>query len=153
VRNYLFTFGSTAIALQANGVVTLTANPAGAVQAWWLKRSDSKRLLDECRVRGDIEQAAKRLRISLTEHSIALMRTDKALAQIDTILDGTQENGGLKQFNALYKRKRLQALAAGRTFVPYTTARARLQRALIEAVADGSQGRPLSFVMLRALEQ
>jgi hypothetical protein len=153
VRNYLFTFGSIAIALKARGVIVLTANPAGAEQAFWLKRTDGQRLLDECRVRGDIEAAARRLKIILTPHDLVMMKTDRALCQIDTILQMAQENGDLKRFNTLYKRKRLAALALGNRYMSYSTARQRLQRALVDAIADGSQGRPFTFVMHQVLEQ
>jgi len=150
IRNFLYTFGSTSIAITARGAILLTANPVGCEQAWWLKRTDAERLLAECYVKGDVEAAAKRLQIPLTAHDLAVMRAGKALAQIDVILEQAPASGDLRRFNAAYKAKRLRAQARGERFMSYGTAQEKLKRSLVAAIADGAQGRPFNFTVAMA---
>jgi hypothetical protein len=155
VRNYLFTFGSTSIAVTARGALVLTPDPAGHEAAWWLKRVDAQRLLAACYVKGDVEAAAKRLQIPLTSHEVAVMRADQRLAQLDQILEQAQQSGDLRRFNATYQARRIRAQAAGQKFMSYGTAQEKLKRQLVAAIADGTQGRPFSFgvAMARVFEQ
>jgi hypothetical protein len=155
VRNYLFTFGSTSIAVTRRGAVLLTANPEGHESAWWLKREVAKTLLNECFIKGDIEAAAARLNITLTPFEVGVMKADKALKCLDDILQQAQASGDLKRFNAIYRARRILAQALGTKFMSYRTAQERLKRSLVAAIADGTQGRPFSFAvsMARVFDQ
>jgi len=86
-------------------------------------------------------------------HEVALLRTEKALASLDAILQQAQASGDLKRFNATYKARRLRATAMGDKFMSYQTAREKLQRALVLAIASESQGQPFTFAMHRVFEQ
>jgi hypothetical protein len=128
------------------------ANPAGCEAAWWLKREDAKRLLAEARVRGDIEGSAKRQGITLTPHDVCMMRADRCLAQLSEILAHAKQSGDLHAFNQAYRRGRLRAQARGERFIPYSAAETKLKRLLVEAIADGTQGRPFRFALARVFE-
>jgi hypothetical protein len=147
VRRYLADFNTVAIAITSKGRVIVTPNPSGCERAWWLSKRDARRLHAAARAKGDVEGAAKRLDIGLTPHDVALMRADRALIRLDGILRKAQEAGELKTFNAEYAARRRAAVAAGRRFMGYPAAQARLRRALAACVADGCQGRPFSLVL------
>jgi hypothetical protein len=153
IRSYLSAFNSVAIVLTARGSVLITPDPSGFECAWWVRKEDAARLLEDARERGDVEASARRLGVTVTRHEIVLMRTDKALARLDAILAEAKRNGDLAMFNRGYRTKRLAAAANGATFMAYTTAEKRLKRALMAAIADGTQGRPFAFAMHQVLEQ
>jgi hypothetical protein len=150
VRQYLSSFNSIAIVLTSKGSILAVPNPSGYERAWWVRKPDAARLVEASRERGDVEQAARRLvpPVILTEHSVALMRTDKALARLNAILSDAQENGDLRLFNSTYREKRLAAAAVGQSFMPYVVAQKRLKRALVEAIAAGTQGHLFRLVLL-----
>jgi hypothetical protein len=152
-RSYLSAFDTIAVVITARGSVLTTPDPSGFECAWWVRKADAAQLLEDARERGNVEASARRLGISITRHEIVLMRTDKALARLDAILADAKRNGDLATFNREYRTKRLAAAAAGTGFMAYTTAEKRLKRALMTAVADGTQGRPFVFAMRQALEQ
>jgi hypothetical protein len=81
-----------------------------------------------------------------------MMRTDRCLAQLSEILAQAKARGELKQFNARYRQGRLRAQARGEKFMSYATAEHRLRRLLVEAVADGTQGRPFQFALARVFQ-
>src|SRR5262245_40250357 len=152
IRSYLSAFGAVAIVLTSKGSIIAVPNPTGYEAAWWVKKADAQRLVDEARERGDVEAAAKRLGIAITPHEIDLMRTDKALARLDTILADAQRNGDLRAFNKTYRQQRLAAVAAGSNYMPYNTAEKRLRRALVEVIAAGTQGREFELALCRVFE-
>jgi len=92
IRSYLSSFGAIAIVLTSKGSLLALPNPTGYEAAWWVKKSEAGKLLDEARERGDVEASATRLGISATRHEIILLRTDKALARLDRILADAQRN-------------------------------------------------------------
>jgi hypothetical protein len=153
VRSYLSSFDSIAIALTSRGSIITTPNPSGYECCWWVRKADAERLVEAARERGNVEATAKRLGITLTSHMVALAKVDRSLARLDGILAEAKRNGDLKQFNSTYRAKREAAVAAGVTFMPYTAAEKRLKRALVEAIADGTQGRPFQFALARVFEQ
>jgi hypothetical protein len=153
VLSYLRAFNSIAIAITRKGKVVTTSNPSGCETAWWLaSKVDAKRVLDEAQAKGDIEASAKRLRITLTPHPVALMKADRALARLDAILRAAQQSGDLQTFNRQYACRRQAAISTGKTFMPYTVARLKLQRSLMSVIADGIQGRPFQFAMVAVFE-
>jgi hypothetical protein len=152
VRSYLSSFGAVAVVLTRKGSLLAISNPTGFERAWWVRKQDAQRLLDEARERGDVEAAAGRLGINLTPHEIALLKTDRALARLDGLMREAQYNGQLKLFNKTYRAKRLAAVTAGANYMPYGTAQRRLKRALAAAIADGCQGREFAFAMRRVFD-
>ena len=66
--------------------------------------------------------------IVVTEQSVVLARANAAIERLDQRLVQTQRAGDPGFFNETYKLRRQQAQAEGRPFMPYTAARARLQR-------------------------
>jgi hypothetical protein len=55
--------------------------------------------------------------------------------RLDTQMHAAQETGDLVIFNREYRRRRLQAQAAGEAFLPYRVAVRRLRKAITEAAA------------------
>jgi hypothetical protein len=149
VRSYLSSFDSVAVVLTSRGSIISTPNPTGYERAWWVRKADAARLVEESRERGNVEASAKRLGIAVTVHEIAIMRADKALARLDSILADAKRNGDLKAFNRAYKCHRQAAMAAGAAYMPYTTAERRLKRALMGVIAANYQGREFQFAIAR----
>ena len=83
-----------------------------------------------------IAAAAGRLKFRLTDHATVMSRAEAAGASIEERLAEAQSGGELKAFNAAYARHRKAAQAAGRKFMTYNEARARL-RAVLAAAASG----------------
>jgi hypothetical protein len=52
-------------------------------------------------------------------------------------METLNKNGGLKEFNRLYKLRRMEAAAAGRGYASYASMLARLRRTLIPVLASG----------------
>jgi len=63
-------------------------------------------------------------------------------------LADANQNGDLRLFNSTYKSKRQAAVAAGQTFMPYGAAEKRLKRALVAAIAAGTQGQVFRLALL-----
>jgi hypothetical protein len=138
-----------AVVLTSRRSIISTPNPTGYERAWWVRKADAARLVEESRERGNVEASAKRLGIAVTVHEIAIMRVDKALARLDAVMADAQRNGDLRTFNRMYRANRLAAVAARSNYMPYNTAEKRLRRALVEAIAAGVQGREFQFALAR----
>jgi hypothetical protein len=80
--------------------------------------------------------AAGRLHFRLTDHATVLARAKAAGVELESKLTAAQDEGQLREFNQEYQRRRLAAKMAGRRFISYQEARARL-RALLAAAAAG----------------
>jgi hypothetical protein len=80
--------------------------------------------------------AAGRLHFRLTNHVAVLARAKAAGASLEARLTIAQDAGQLRDFNLQYQQHRLAAKLAGRSFIGYGEARARL-RALLAATAAG----------------
>jgi hypothetical protein len=83
-----------------------------------------------------ITAAAGRLHFRLTDHAAVLARAKAAGVELESKLTAAQDAGQLREFNQEYQRRRLAAKMAGRRFIGYQEARARL-RALLAAAAAG----------------
>ena len=86
------------------------------------------------------EQAPARARGVKVEHSCALQRTEELVNRLDARLAQPQRTGDVGFFNREYKRRRQQAQAAGRPFMPYKAAQARLRKALVGVAAGDRPG-------------
>jgi hypothetical protein len=137
-RRYLSALKLTAVYITSDGNVAVSRDPvrAGALTAWWVpdRRTAEAIVL---RAAGSsespaaaVESAAVELGVVLTEHALAVARAEKAAARIVRGRSAAQARGDLHFFNAEYKRLRAEAAAAGKSFMSYGQARARLQKAI-----------------------
>jgi hypothetical protein len=81
-----------------------------------------------------LAQAAADYRVTLTPHATAMARARNAAARIDSQLDAMMSGGGLRVFNAEYKRRRE---AAGGKFMSYKAAQMRLRQAIVPHLIEG----------------
>jgi hypothetical protein len=79
--------------------------------------------------------AAGRLHFKLTEHAIVMERIRLTGIALEGKLTAAQNAGVLREFNQEYKRRRIAAQRAGKRYLYYEAARAKL-RALLAAAAD-----------------
>jgi len=88
-----------------------------------------------------LAQAAAQCCVKLTPNAVAIERARSAAARIENHLDAMMANGGLRMFNAEYRRRRE---AAGGKFMSYKAAQTRLRRAIVpRLIAGGSVGHSL----------
>jgi hypothetical protein len=83
-----------------------------------------------------IVAAAGRLHFRLTEHVVVMKRIRTAGITLEDKLTAAQSAGQLREFNKEYQKRRMAAQLAGKPFIYYSAARARL-RAVLAAAADG----------------
>lgn len=138
-RDYLEAFGVRAVCVSPTGKVSHTDDPEGASLAWWCPEKDARRAAAEARHNGDIEEAARRLGVRLTEHTRAAERAAEKTAKLEAALREANANGLLQWFNAEFRRRRLAATKDGRKFMPYTVAQRRLRTAMAGIIAAGGQ--------------
>ena len=124
--DYLIEFDCHAIAISPTGKVCMSANPAGAAEAWSCRCDDAVKLARGAQATGDVEGVAMRLRINSTPHERVLEHMAERTARLDEALQHAQDAGLLKQFNASYRTRRLNAQRTGRRFMTYGTAQRRL---------------------------
>jgi hypothetical protein len=149
---YLVASGATAITItEVDGVCTFrigTKMPARSVAIHWIMQVDAKPVVDRARkIAGKaaggnaaisaLHQAATDLRVTLTPHDVAISRATNAAAKLDRYLDSLQGSGALREFTRMYKRRRIEAKAAGLGFMTYKNAELRLRRALIPLLIGG----------------
>ena len=146
VLSYFRTFDLAAVAVTRDGRLFSTRDPSGAEAAWWLQACDVGAVLAKARAdSGDVPKAAAKLGVKVVEHSAALQRTEELSKRLDTRMHAAQETGDLVIFNREYRRRRLQAQAAGEPFLPYRAAVRRLRKVLTEVAA----GKPPAGIMKR----
>jgi hypothetical protein len=73
--------------------------------------------------------------VHLTRRVEVLARATAAVNRIDERLARAQRDGALSGFNQEYRRRRLAAAAAGKRFMSYKQAQARLRKALAGVAA------------------
>jgi hypothetical protein len=119
---------------------------ARSVAIFWITELDAKPVVTSARkgAGGDaaisaLHQAATDLRATLTPHDVAISRATNAAAKLDRYLDSLQGSGALREFTRMYKRRRIEAKAAGQGFMTYAVAEARLRKALIPLLMRGGQ--------------
>jgi hypothetical protein len=83
-----------------------------------------------------IVAAAGRLHFRLTDHGTVMGRVRTTGIALEDKLTAAQNAGQLREFNKEYQRRRMLAQLAGKPFIHYQAARARL-RAALAAAADG----------------
>jgi hypothetical protein len=136
--DYIHQFGLTSICGYRDGRLGVTRDPTGADHAWWLHADQAGAVLKAARqAGGDIETAARKVGVELADHGAVLARSEAAVAKIQAGLQRAQKSGVLHEFNAEYRRRRLEAARQGRRFMSYRAAKARLQRVLTQVAATG----------------
>ena len=135
VTKYIRAFDITSICVDRDGSIRITSDPQGAVEAHWLPAAYAGALLKAARTRGDIQAAAQRLRLKLTDHHTMIVRARAAIERLGTRLTAAKSDGAMKFINREYRRRRIEANERGESFMPYRAAEQRLRRALTDAAA------------------
>jgi hypothetical protein len=152
--DYLAASGATAISIiEAKGVCAFRIGlkiDQNAVAVYWLPepnaalivkqvRRDAGRTPDADVATAALHRAAADNRTTLTPHATATERAGNAVRQLDAHLDAMRGSGVLAEFNREYKRQREAATLRGEGYMPFSTATARLRRALIPLLIGGKQ--------------
>jgi hypothetical protein len=74
----------------------------------------------------------------LNEHAAVMQRARAAVSKLNGKISIAQQNGALVFFNAEYRRRRIEARGAGKYFMSYGTALAKLRRQLVQAATGSS---------------
>jgi hypothetical protein len=133
-RDYLAAFDVAAVAISPTGQVYVSHNPVGASLCWWCKAKDAKLIAKAAKATGDVPGTAARYGITLTPHARVLERVQQRTSRIETAIEQALDAGVLKQFNAVYRKRRLEAKRAGRGFMSYSAAQARLRKVVTAMV-------------------
>jgi hypothetical protein len=156
--NYLAASGATAITIiETETGCTFrigTKVLARSVAIFWIMEVDAKPVVTSARkIAGSgaggnaaisaLHQAANELRATLTDHQTAISRAGNAAAKLDRYLDSLQGSGALREFTRMYKRRRIEAKAAGLGFTTYKNAELRLRRALVPLLVSGQGVGPM----------
>ena len=83
-----------------------------------------------------IVAAAGQLHFRLTDHAVVMQRIRMTGIALEEKLTAAQNAGLLREFNKEYQRRRMAAKLAGRRFIDYSSARARLRAVLAKAADD-----------------
>jgi hypothetical protein len=142
VAQYIAGFDLRAICRYRDGRLGVTRDPGGCAAAWWCEARHAGKLLRAAHD-GDVAKAAAALGIEVTPHDEVLERAQAAVSRIEHGISKAQAEGLLREFNQIYRAKRLLALERGRRFMSYQQARARLRNALAKVPAKGLPRGPL----------
>ena len=164
VRDYLAGFNLGCILVSSTGDIQVVgsnhlAHMSSVAALWWTQDRATAhqvvRAIGEQRpgsVEGavaEIRAAAARVDTVLSEHGVVVARAQAALDQMQEKLSAAQRAGDLKLFNSEYRRRREAARTAGRGFMSYNTAMARLRKLLAGAAA----GAPVSDLVATVFER
>jgi hypothetical protein len=147
-ENYLAASGAVPISVtQRDGVCTIHAGRSVAhghvVSTQWISEAQAIAVTREARrYAGDrpdgpmamdaLARAAASQRTSLTQDHIAIERAGALSEKIERHLFALRKTGGLTEFNKAYTARRNEARAAGKGYMSYSTATARLRSAMVE---------------------
>jgi hypothetical protein len=134
ILNYVYGFGLTAVAVTRDGRIVSVRDPTGCEAAWWVESKHAGKIIRAVKD-ADVAGAAVTLGIQVTEHGEVVMRARHAVAKIEDGMAWAQRTGVLSAFNSEYRRRRLEAFKAGRGFMSYRDAQARLRKALGKVAA------------------
>jgi hypothetical protein len=153
VRDYLASFNLGCIAVTSTGEIQVIGakelvRTDTVAALWWAKSLRSAhqtvQAIGEQRpdsveaAVAELRAAANRVGVVLTEHGTVVVRAQVAVNQLQEKISDAQRAGSLKFFNSEYRRRREEAKAAGRGFMPYNLAMARLRSLLAGAAAGAS---------------
>ena len=119
-----------------------------AVSVQWLPEANAQAIVRQARrdagtapeaatAARALAQAAADHRTTLTPHEVAITRAGEASRKIEQYMQSLRGTGTLKESNRAYKQHRMAATARGEGFMSYSTATARLRRALIPLLVNG----------------
>src|SRR5215467_3940394 len=109
VTKYIRAFDIASICVDRDGSVRITCDPQDAVEAYWLPAAFAGALLKAARAKGDIQAAAQRLRLKLTDHHTMVVRARAAIERLDGRLAAAKSDGAMKFLNREYRRRRIEA--------------------------------------------
>jgi hypothetical protein len=144
--DYLAAFDLKCICVSNTGRVYTTKNPAGASLAYWCRASDTDKVAKAAWFSGDVPEAARRLQIAVTPHSVVAKRTADRTAALDNAIAEAIDAGVLRRFNSEYRSRRLAAKRNGQRFISYGQALGKLRSVIAGAVASGGKIPTRSFV-------
>jgi hypothetical protein len=140
---YLEASGAAAISIttDVDGVEIKVGFKPGAAEVLWLWKGSPREIAAKARAlvgnAGDVEaavaalqEAAVRLRATLTKHNVAIARAGAAAQCLDQFMSSMHGTGVLREFNRTYKARRQAAFARGEGFMNYKIALARLRSAI-----------------------
>jgi hypothetical protein len=149
---YLVCSGATAIAIIENvkgcSFTVGTKISARAAVVMWLREDEARPVMRKARKlagkRPDLTKATSALtkaasdqRVTLTEHAVAMMRAGDAAARIEQFMESLKGTGRLREFNRMFKRRRMEAMLRGEGFMSFGTASLRLRRAVGAYLSGG----------------
>ena len=162
VSDYLASFGLGGILVRPTGEIQVVCSPVrmgpAAALLWtrnWHSAHQVVQAIGEAQPASfeaavaEIRAAAARCDVILSEHAAVMGRAEAALARLDTKIELARRSGTLQFFNSEYRRRREAARAAGKGFMRYGTALAKLRQLLAGAAA----GAPVSDVVARVFER
>jgi hypothetical protein len=150
---YLIASGATAIAIIENvkgcSFKVGSKSSARAAVVYWLREDEAAPVMRKARRHAGrnpditmaetaLHRAAADQRVTLTEHATAMMRAGEAANRLDQFMDGLRGTGRLREFNRMFKRRRMEAMLNGRGFMSYAAAEARLRKALVPLLQGGN---------------
>jgi hypothetical protein len=154
---YLIASNATAIQIIENETGCTfrvgTKIDARAASVHWLRETEARAVLKAAR-RGAGEspdiatatsaliEAAARLRVTLSDHRVAIERAAAMSAQLDAYVASLRARGGMREFTKMYKRRRIAAVARGEGFMSFGNAELRFKRALIPLLQGGATVAP-----------
>lgn len=165
VAEYLAVSGATAIILVERGGCAdirvgrpRNLNDVDGQNTFWLPENVATSLARDAKKRAGkrptcarlssaLREAANECNIALTPHCTAIERASRLTVQLTERMAHLRNAGALRQFNLLYQDRRKAASEAGRGFMTYSQASARLRRAIIaRLVGAAGDGRPSSLL-------
>ena len=164
-RDYLHASGATAICVtESDGVAALqvcrnVASIDNLVSVQWLDERQAVAVARDARrgegyrpdaetVSAELRRAALAHHATLTPDDVARSRAENGAHRIERHLEAMRQSGGLRQFNAEYRRRRSDASAQGHGFMSYSAAMTRLRHALIPHLMAQSVG-PMQSIFER----
>jgi hypothetical protein len=160
---FLQSAGATRISLLQRGSHTvLHVGIRGADEAdvgWWLPATQATAVgraarqlagpdADVTRLSEAIHEAARRRRVALTPHDVAMARAAQHATAVDRALEILRRSGELRRFNREYQQRREWAQARQERFVGYGVAFSRLRKAVMAIMASGGEPTRLDFAEL-----
>jgi hypothetical protein len=149
---YLIASGATAITIVENvkgcSFQVGSKISARAAVVYWLREDEATAVMRKARklagrspdltkATSALTKAASDQRVTLTEHAVAMIRAAEAAKRLDQFMDGLRGTGRLREFNRMFKRRRMEAMLNGRGFMSYAAAEARLRKALVPLLQGG----------------
>ena len=148
---YLAASGAAAITvIEQDGGCTIRVGGDSTAAQYWVDAGQAIQIARKARraagaaadlstVTAALHASATSVGATLTLNEVAIARATDAATRLDSYLDAMRRSGTLREFNAQFKRRRMEATANGRGFMNYKVAEARLRAALIPMLVGGGR--------------